>query len=137
MQNAPARKASQAEYVGAWIGTLQGHTWFTIRLVRRGEQLIGMLQRSQDVQFDNQGEVKSVSNEKWSARLESAQINADGLLLTVKDPATQETERYLMRLTDDTTAEVDMVTTSLPSGMPKHKQWKLTKVGPNAVTPVR
>jgi hypothetical protein len=132
MQNAPARKSPLAGYVGAWIGTFQGHTWLTVRLMQRGDQLTGMLQRPHDVQFDDQGDVKSVSDEKWTGRVESAQLNGDGLLLTVKDPAARKTDRYLMRLTNDTTAEVNMV-----PGAPKSKPWKLTKVAANAITPVR
>jgi hypothetical protein len=137
MQNAPAHKAPLSEYVGAWIGTFQGHTWFTIRLMHRGDQLTGMLQRPRDVQFDDQGEVKSVSDEKWAGRIESAKPNGDGLLLTVKDPATHKTDRYLMRLTNDTTAEVKMVATSMPTGTPNPKPWHLTRVAANAITPVR
>ena len=136
MQNAPARKSSLAEYVGSWIGVFQGHTWLTIRLAQSGDQLAGTLQRAQDVQFNHQGDVESVSGEKWSGSLENVQLNGDGLWLTVKDPGTQETERYLMRLTQDSVAEVQMVTTE-PPAMPKAKPWKMIKVGPSAITPMR
>ena len=132
MQNAPAQKTPLSGYVGAWIGTFQGHAWFTIRLMQRGDQLTGVMQRPRDVQFDDQGEVKSVGDEKWSGRVESAKLNGDGLLLTVKDPATNKTDRYLMRLTNDTTAEVNMV-----PGAPKPKPWRLIKVPANAITPPR
>ena len=131
MQNAPAQKTPLSGYVGAWIGTFQGHAWLTIRLMQRGDQLTGMMQRPRDVQFDDQGDVKSVSDEKWAGSIESAKLNSDGLLLTVKDPATHKTDRYLMRLTNDTTAEV------MAPGAPKAKPWKLTKVPANAVTPPR
>jgi hypothetical protein len=137
MQNAPARKTPLSEYAGAWIGIFQGHTWFTIRLMQRGDQLVGMLQRPNDVQFDDQGEVKNVSDEKWAARIESAQLNGDGLLLTVKDPGTEKTDRYLVRLTSDTTAEVKIVAMPMPPGIPQPKPWRLTKVPANAITPPR
>ena len=137
MQNAPARKTSLMEYVGSWIGTFQGHTWLTIRLMKSGDQLTGTLERAQDVQFNDQGDVESVSSEKWKSAFESAQLNGNGLLLTVKDPATQETNRYLMWLTNDTTAEVQILAVSQTTARPKPKPWKLTRVGPSAITPVR
>jgi len=136
MQSAPARKSSLAEYVGSWIGVFQGHTWLTIRLAQSGDQLTGTLQRAQDVQFNHQGDVESVSGEKWSGSFENVQLDGDGLWLTVKDPGTQDTERYLMRLTQDSVAEVQMVATE-PPAMPKAKPWKMIKVGPSAITPVR
>ena len=136
MQNAPARKASLTEYVGSWIGTFQGHTWLTIRLVQSGDRLSGTLQRAQEVKLNNQGDVESVRGEKWSTSFESAQLTGDGLWLTVKNPATQESERYLMRLTHDSVAEVQMVGTESPA-IPKAKPWKMIKVGPSAITPAR
>jgi hypothetical protein len=136
MQNAPARKSSQDEYVGSWIGVFQGHTWLTIRLAQSRDQLIGTLQRAQDVRFNHQGDVESVSGEKWSSSFENIQLDGDDLWLTVKDPGTQETERYLMRLTQDSVAEVQMVA-SEPPARPKAKPWKMIKVEPSAITPVR
>jgi hypothetical protein len=136
MQDAPARTSSLAEYVGSWIGVFQGHTWLTIRLAQNGDQLAGTLQRAQEVQFNHQGDVESVSVEKWSGSFENVQFDGDGLWLMVKDPGTQETERYLMRLTQDSVAEVQMVATE-PPAMPKAKPWKMIKVGPSAITPVR
>ncbi len=137
MQNAPVRKSPLADYAGAWIGTFQGHTWINIRLNLQGTQMTGTVQHQKDLQFDNSGELKSVGEEQVSGTVETAVINGDGLLLTVKDPGTQQTDRYLMRLTGGNTAEVKMVAMSMPPGMPKLKPWKLSKVGPSAVTPVR
>ena len=136
MQHSPARKSSLAEYVGSWIGVFQGHTWLTIRLAQSGDQLTGTLQRAQDVQVNHQGDVESVSDEKWSGSFENVQLDGDALWLTVKDPGTQETECYLMRLTHDSVAEVQMVATE-PLAMPEVKPWKMIKVGPSAITPVR
>jgi len=132
MQNAPAQKTALSGHVGAWIGTFQGHAWLTIRLMQKGDQRTGLMQRPSEVQFDDRGDLKSVSDEKWAGSIESTKLNGDGLLLTVKDPATHKTDRYLMRLTNDTTAEVNMA-----PGAQNPKPWKLTKVPGNAITPVR
>ena len=136
LQNAPARESSLAEYAGSWIAVVQGHTWFIIRLAQSGNHLTGTLQRAQDVQLNDLGDVASVSGEKWSGSFESVQPDSNGLWLTVRDPGTQETERYLMRLTHDSVAEVQMVAPESPA-MSKAKPWKMLKVGPTAITPAR
>jgi hypothetical protein len=69
--------------------------------------------------------------------VENAVLQGDGLLLTVKDPGTQQTDRYLMRLTSANSADVKMVGMSVPPGMPKILPWKLNRVMANAVTPAR
>ncbi len=51
--------------------------------------------------------------------IEDATLNGDGLLLTAKNPDTNETDRFTMRLTGDTTAELKMSAMSMPPGMPK------------------
>ncbi len=137
MQNAPARKSPLAEYAGAWIGTFQGHTWMNIRLAVQANQVSGTLQRPNEVQFNDMGEIKSVGDEQSTAAVENAVLNGDGLLLTVKDPGTQKTSQYMMRLTSGNLAELKMVAMSMPPGMPKPKPWKLSRVGPSAVAPVR
>jgi hypothetical protein len=137
MQNAPARKSPLAGYAGAWISTFDGHAWMTIRLTQQGTTMSGTVQHQKDVKFTDQGDIKSVGEEQSSAPVESAVLNGDGLLLTVKDPGTQQTDRYQIRLIGADTAEVKMVAMSMPPGMPKPKPWKLSRVGPNAVTPVR
>jgi len=137
MQNAPARKSPLAGYVGAWIGTFDGHAWLTIRLTQQGTQLSGTVQRQSDVKFNDQGEIKSVGEEQTTSAVENSLLNGDGLLLTVKEPGTQQTDRYLMRLTGADTAELKMVAMSMPPGMAKPKPWKLNRVGANAITPVR
>ncbi len=136
LQNAPARKSLPEEYAGSWIAVVQGHTWLAIRLVQSGDQLTGTLQRAQDVQLNDQGDVESVSGEKWSGSFESVQLDSNGLWLTVQNPDTQQTERYLMRLTHDSVAEVQMVAPDSPA-MSKAKPWKMLKVGPSAITPAR
>ena len=137
MQNAPARKSPLAGYAGAWIGTFDGHAWMTIRLTQQGTQLSGTVQRQKDLKFTDQGDIKSVGEEQTTSAVENSLLNGDGLLLTVKEPGTQQTDRYLMRLTGADTAELKMVAMSMPPGMAKPKPWKLNRVGANAITPVR
>jgi len=137
LQNAPARKSPLAEYAGSWIGTFQGHTWITIKLNDQGTLLTGTLQRPQELQYQDSGDLKSVGPEQTTSAVENAKIEGDGLLLTVKDPSTQQTERYMMRLMSANIAELKMVAMSMPPGMPKPKPWQLSRVGPSAVTPVR
>ena len=137
MQNAPARKSPLAEYAGAWIGTFEGHTWMTVRLTQQGTSMSGTVQHQNDVKFTDHGDIKSVGEEQINGSVESAVLNGDGLLLTVKNTGTQETDRYVMRLTSANTAEIKMVAMSMPPGMPKPKPWVLSRVGPNAVTPAR
>jgi hypothetical protein len=96
-----------------------------------------MLQRARDLRFNDEGGMKGVGGEKSTGSIESAELTGGGLLLTVKDSGTQQTDRYVMRLTSAGTAEVSMVAMSMPPGIAKLKPWKLTKVAPNAVTPVR
>lgn len=137
LQNAPARKSPLAGYAGAWIASLQGHAWLTIRLTQQGNALAGTVQHQDDIKFNDAGYIKSVGPKLVTGTVESAVINGDGLLLTVKDTGTQQTDRYLMRLLGADIAEVKMVAMSMPPGMPKPQPWRLTKVLPNAVTPVR
>jgi len=137
LQNAPARKSPLAGYAGAWIGTFEGHPWLTIRLTEQGAQMSGTVQRQKDLKFNDQGEIKSVGEEQSTGAVESSVLNGDGLLLTVKDSDTQQTERYQMRLTSADTAEIKMVAMSMPPGMSKPKPWKVSRIVANAVTPVR
>jgi hypothetical protein len=125
--NAPVRKSPFADYVGAWTSVLEGHPWLTVRLSLQGTQLQGTLQRPHDFQFADDGTIKSVSQDQETLGVENAAVQGDGLLLTVKDPGTQQTSRYVMRLTGANTAEMKMVAISMPPGMPKPQPWKLTK----------
>jgi hypothetical protein len=137
MQNAPARKSPLAEYAGSWIGTFEGHTWITLRLVHQGNQITGTVQRAHDFKFNNNGGLQSVSQEQITEGIDSAAIQGDGLLLTAKDPGAQETSRYVLRLTSANTADLKMVGMSMPPGMPKPLPWNLSRVTANAVSPVR
>ena len=48
--------------------------------------------------------------------------------LPSKIPDKQETQRYVVKLTSDSTAEIKMVAMAMPPGMPKPKPWKVMKV---------
>ena len=137
MQNAPARKSPLAEYAGSWIGTFQGHTWITVKLNPQAGELTGTLQRPHDLQWQNSGELKSVGEEQTTAAVEKAVLQGDGLLLTVKDPGTQQIDHYVMRLMSANTAELKMSGMAMQPGMPKPRPWQLSRVGATAVTPVR
>ena len=137
MQNAPARKSPLEEYAGSWIGLFQGHAWITIRLQKQGTDLAGTLQRAHDLQFQNSGDLKSVGDVQTTANVEKAVIQGDGLLLTVQDPNTQQTDHYVMRLMSTNIAELRMSGEAMQPGMPKPKPWELSRVGPTAVAPVR
>jgi hypothetical protein len=137
LQNAPARKSPLAGYVGAWIGTFEGHTWISIRLNNQNNELTGTLQRPNDLQFENSGALKSVGQEQTTDAVEKAELQGDGLLLTVKNPTNNQTEHYVMRLMSADTAELKMASMAMQPGMPKPRPWQLSRVGPSAVTPTR
>jgi len=137
MQNAPARKSPLAEYAGSWIGTFQGHTWITVKLADQANNLTGTVQRPQSVEFQNSGALKSVSDERVTDGVQSAVIQGDGLMLTVKDPGSNEIFHYVMRLMSANTAELKMSEMNMKPGMPKPQPWQLSRVGASAVTPVR
>ncbi len=137
MQNAPARKSPLAEYAGSWIGTFQGHTWITVKLNNQANNLTGTLQRPHELDFANSGELKSVGEEQTTSTVENAVLQGDGLLLTVKDPSTNQTEHYVLRLMSANIAELKMSGMNMKPGMPKPRPWQLSRVGASAVTPVR
>lgn len=137
LQNAPARKSPLAGYAGTWVGAFNGHAWMTIHLTEQGTAMSGTVQHHTDIKFNDQGDIKSVGDEQITEPVESSVLNGDGLLLSVKNGGTQQTERYQMRLVGNDVAEVKMVAMSIPPGMPKIKPWKLSRVMPTAVNPVR
>ena len=125
----PARKSPLADYAGTWTGSFEGKTWLTVKLALQADRLSGSIQHPHDLQFNDQGEVKSTSEDQSTEVVQDAQVNPDGLLLTVKNADTQETNRFTMKLTGETTAEIKMSAMKMPPGMPKVKPWKLTKAG--------
>jgi hypothetical protein len=124
---APVKKNPLLPYAGNWICTLDNKPWFVLSLNLVGEQFSGSLQRVRSFDLNDSGEVKRVSEEFEAYQLTDATLNPEGLLLTLKDPDTQQTQRYQMKLTGDSTAEIKMLAMTLPPGMPKPKPWKLTK----------
>jgi hypothetical protein len=126
--NQPVKKSPLAGYAGTWIGTFEERPWLTVQLTLQGQQLSGSLRRAHDLQFSDAGEIKSVGDTQVTEVIEDATLNGDGLLLTAKNPDTNETDRFTMRLTSETAAELKMSAMSMPPGMPKLRPWKLTRV---------
>jgi hypothetical protein len=126
---APVKKNPLVPYAGNWIGAFEGKPWILFNLNLSGEQFSGSLQRAKTIDLNDNGELKHVSDEFVTDQLVKAELNPDGLLISVKDPNTQEVLRYMMKLSsDETTAEVKMVAMTMPPGMPKPKPWKVMKV---------
>ena len=126
--NQPVKKSPLAGYAGTWIGTFEERPWLTVQLTLQGQQLSGSLRRAHDLQFSDAGEIKSVGDTQVTEVIEDATLNGDGLLLTAKNPDTNETDRFTMRLTSESLAELKMSAMSMPPGMPKLRPWKLTRV---------
>jgi len=125
----PVRKSPLADYAGTWIGSFEGKNWLTVKLSLQADHLTGSVQHASHLQYNDQGEIKSISDDQSTEAVQDAQVNPDGLLLTAKDPDTQETNRYTMRLTGESTAEIKMSAMKMPPGMPKIKPWKVTRAG--------
>jgi len=120
-----------AEYAGLWTARFEGKIWLQLRLELAGEVLTGSLIHPHNLELNDNGELKSVSEEQVTEIVSDAVVNPDGLLLYLKDSDTQETDRYVMRVVapDNDTAELKMVAMSLPPGMPKPKPWRLVRSG--------
>jgi len=126
---APVKKNPLLPYTGNWIGAFEQRPWMLLNLSLSGDQFSGSLQRAKTIDLNDNGELKHVSDEFVNDPLVDAKLNPDGLLITVKDPNTQETFRYIMKLSsDETAAEIKMIAMNMPPGMPKPKPWKLMKV---------
>jgi hypothetical protein len=123
----PVKKSPLVPYAGNWVGTFESKPWMLLNLNLVGEQFSGSMQRAKSIDINDNGELKHVSEEFSNNPLVEGRLNPDGLLLSFKDPETQETFRYLMKLTSDSTAEIRMIAMAMPPGMPKPKPWKLTK----------
>src|ERR1700690_2149810 len=126
--NQPVKKSPLVGYAGTWVGIFEERPWLTVQLALQGQQLTGSLRRAYDLKFNDAGELKSVGDTQVTEVIEDAALNGDGLLLTAKNPDTNETDRFTMRLTSETTSELKMSAMSMPPGMPKLKPWKLTRV---------
>jgi hypothetical protein len=125
--NQPVKKSPLAGYAGTWTGTFEAQPWLTVQLALRGDKLSGSLRRAHDLKFNDAGELKSVGDTQVTEVIEDATLNGDGLLLTAKNPDTNETDRFTMRLTGEATADLKMSAMSMPPGMPKLQPWKLTR----------
>src|SRR5450755_3379790 len=95
----PVKKSSFAPYAGTWTGTFEEQPWLTVQLTLQGQQLSGSLRRAHDLKFNDAGEIKSVGDTQVTEVIQEAALNGDGLLLTAKNPDTNETDRFTMRLT--------------------------------------
>jgi len=124
---ATVRKSPLAVYAGTWIGSFDGKTWLTIKLTLQADQMSGAIQHPRHLEFNDAGLLKSVSEDQTTESVQNAEVNPNGLLLTTKDPDTQETNRYTMTLTGESTADVKMSAMKIPPGMPKIKPWKVTR----------
>jgi hypothetical protein len=119
------------EFAGKWVATFDGRIWLSLQLELNTDQLTGSLQHAQSFDLNDNGDLKSVSDEQSSGIVTAAEVTPDGLLLTVKDPDSQETDRYMMRIVtkEKDNAELRMIAASMPPGMPKPKPWRLVKSG--------
>jgi hypothetical protein len=134
--NKPVKKSPLEGYAGTWIATFEERPWLTVQLALQEQQLSGTLRRAHDLKFSDLGEIKSVGDTQVEEVIQEAALNGDGLLLTAKNPDTNETDHFTMRLTGETTADLKMSAMSMPPGMPKLKPWKLTRAAANT-TPAR
>jgi len=125
---APVKKNPLVAYAGNWIGAFENKPWILLNLSLVGDKFSGSLQRTSKFDIGDDGEVKHVSDDFITLPLTDAILNPDGLLITLKHPDTQETERFVMKLTGDSTAEIKMIAMKMPPGMSKPKPWKLMKV---------
>ena len=121
------KKSPLAPYAATWIATSQGRTFVTLRLVQNGEQLSGSIRHPVNIDTDDNGDVKSFSDDFSTAVVQDGTLTGDGVLLTVKDDKSNEVDRFSMQLTSDTTATLKMLAMKMPPGMAKPKPWKLTK----------
>jgi len=120
-----------AEYTGEWTATFEGKIWMRLTLVSEGEKPAGSLVHARDIRLNDNGDLKSASEEQSTAIITDAVVNPDGLMITVKDSETQETDRYMMRLVQPQkdAADLKLIGQVMPPGMPKPKPWRLVKSG--------
>ena len=125
-----------AEYVGVWTATFDGKPWLQLTLDLRGEQLGGSLVHPRSISLNDNGELKSISEEQATETIIEATVNPDGLLITLQDHDTQETERYMMKLVqpEKDAADLKLIGQAMPPGMPKPKPWRLAKSVSSAAT---
>jgi hypothetical protein len=130
--NAASAKTKQvspfAGYVGDWVGVLDGKVWLLLELETHGDQLTGWLTHSRDIEMNDEGGLRSASEEKVREAITDAVVNPDGLFITVRYADANESDHYVMKLTAaGDAAELKMAGMNMPPGMPKPKPWTLTK----------
>jgi hypothetical protein len=117
-----------AEYAGDWISTFDGKVWLLVELSLQGEQLTGWFTHSHDLELNDEGGLKSVSDDKVREKIADATPNPDGLLLTVKNRDSEEPDHYLMQMAEPAKAAVlTLLSPDMPANMPKPKPWVLLK----------
>ena len=137
---APSNKPAESEaapapadYAGEWIATFEGKVWLLLDLKLEGEQLTGTITHSTDLELNDEGGLKSVSDEKVKEKIEDAKLDAGGLLITVKSSDTKEPDQYRMLIVlPGKAANISMVAEDMPPGMPKPQPWILLKFDPKA-----
>ncbi len=120
-----------ADYAGLWTGKFDDRIWLQVQLTLTGEKLTGSIVHSRDINLADDGGIKSVSEEQTTETVTDAVVNPDGLLLTVKDSNTQESDRFVMKLVMPAkdAADLKMIGQPMPAGMPKPKPWRVVKSG--------
>ena len=120
-----------ADYAGQWTATFDGIVWLRLTLELRGEQLTGSLVHPRDIQLNDSGDLKSVSEEQSTETVTDAAVNPDGLLITLKNADTPETNRYMMKLVQPSkdAADLKLIGQAMPPGMPKPKPWRVVRSG--------
>jgi hypothetical protein len=122
----PQQVSPYSDYVGDWISTLDGKVWLLLQLELHGDQLTGWLTHPHDIEMNDEGGLRSVSEEKVKEAITDATLNPDGLMITVKYADAKQTDQYMMRITvPGKAAELKMVAMDMPPGMPKPKPWAL------------
>jgi hypothetical protein len=116
-------------YAGEWTASFDGKVWLRLSLQLEGEKLTGSLVHARNINLNDNGEMKSVSEDEARETITDAAVNPDGLLISFQDADTQATGRYMMKLVlpEKEAADLKMVGQAMPPGMPKPKPWRLTK----------
>lgn len=126
-----------ADYAGEWTATFDGKVWLRLTLQLEGEKLAGSLVHARNINVDDNGDVKSISEDQVTETIADAVVNPDGLLITLKDSDAQETDRYMMKLVRPAkdAADLKLIGQAMPPGMPKPKPWRVTKAGVSTTAP--
>ena len=126
-----------ADYAGEWTAIFDGKVWLRLVLQLQGEKLAGSLVHARNINEDDKGEVKWVSEDQATETIADAVVNPDGLLITLKDSDTQETESYMMKLIRPAkdAADLKLIGQAMPPGMPKPKPWRVIKSSVSTTAP--